>query len=81
MYHVTVTPNPSTCSRDVTPSENYSCPGLALGTKYAFTVSAINCGYQEGMEYTFTVQPQGKIIAHCRNNRELLLAFLTISLL
>ena len=60
MYRVTLTPNLSTCSRDVTPSEDYSCPGLALGTQYTFTVSAINCGDQEGMEYTFTVQPQGK---------------------
>ena len=60
MYRVTVTPNLSTCSRDVTPSEDYSCPGLALGTQYTFTVSAINCGDQEGMEYTFTVQPQSK---------------------
>ena len=59
MYRVTVTPNLSTCSRDVTPSEDYSCPGLALGTQYTFIVSAINCGDQEGMEYTFTVQPQG----------------------
>ena len=57
---MTVTPNLSTCSRNVTPSEDYSCPGLALGTQYTFTVSAINCGDQEGMGYTFTVQPQGK---------------------
>ena len=60
MYRVTVTPNISTCPRDVTlSSENYSCPGLVLGTEYTFTVSAINCGDQEGMEYNFTVQPQG----------------------
>ena len=59
MYRVTVTPNLSTCSGDVTLSEDYSCPGLALGTQCTFTVSAINCGDQEGMEYTFTVQPQG----------------------
>ena len=60
MYRVTVIPDPSTCSRDVTPSEDYSCPGLALGTQYTFTVSAINCGDREGMGYTFTVLPQGK---------------------
>ena len=64
IYRVTVTPNLSTCSRDVTPSEDYSCPGLALGTQYTFTVSAINCGDQEGMEYTFTVQPQREYLIH-----------------
>ena len=62
MYRVTVTPNLSTCSRDVDTSKNYSCPSLALGTQYTFTVTAINCGDQEGMEYTFTVQPQGKFL-------------------
>ena len=66
MYRVTVTPNLSTCSRDVTPSENYSCPGLVLGTQYTFTVSAINCGNQEGIGYNFTVQPQGKFDTQCK---------------
>ena len=60
MYRVRVAPNLLTCSMDLNVSEDYSCLGLALGTQYTFTVSAINCGDQEGIEYTFTVQPQGK---------------------
>ena len=60
MYRVRVVPNLPTCSKNLNVSEDYSCPGLALGTEYSFTVSAINCGDQEGIEYTFTVQPQGK---------------------
>ena len=50
-YHVSVNPDPSSCSSDqVSPSEDYSCSGLVLGTRYTFTVSAINCGDQEGEE-------------------------------
>ncbi len=60
-YCVLVTPDPSSCSsQQVSPSENYTCSGLVLGTHYSFTVSAINCGNQEGTRETFTVQPQGK---------------------
>ena len=50
-YRVSVNPDPSSCSSDqVSPSEDYSCSGLVLGTRYTFTVSAINCGDQEGEE-------------------------------
>ena len=72
MYCVAVTPNLSTCPKDVMPSEDYSCSELALGTQYTFTVSAINCGDQEGMRYNFTVQPQGK---YEQITRELILSF------
>ncbi len=61
-YRVVVTPDPSSCSsQQVSPSEDYTCSGLVLGTEYYFTVSAINCGNQEGTGETFTIQPQGKI--------------------
>ncbi len=61
-YRVILTPDPSSCSsQQVSPSEDYTCPGLVLGTDYSFTVSAINCGNQEGTRETFTVQPQGKL--------------------
>ncbi len=72
-YRVVVTPDPSSCSsqqvspsedytcssQQVSPSEDYTCSRLVLGTKYFFTVSAINCGNQEGTRETFTIQPQG----------------------
>ena len=59
-YHVSVNPDPSSCSSDqVSPSEDYSCSGLVLGTPYTFTLSAINCGDQEGNTDTFTVTVQG----------------------
>ncbi len=60
-YHVVVTPDPSSCSsQQVSPSENYTCSGLVLGTDYSFTVSAINCGNQDGIREIITIQPQGK---------------------
>ena len=50
-YHVSVNPDPSSCSSDqVSPSVDYSCSGLVLGTRYTFRISAINCGDQEGEE-------------------------------
>ena len=53
---MSVNPDPSSCSSDqVSPSEDYSCSGLVLGTHYTFTVSAINCGDQEGERESFTV--------------------------
>ena len=59
-YHVSVDPDPfSFCSSDqVMPSEDYSCPGLSPERNYSITVSAINCGDQEGESNTFTVLPQ-----------------------
>ena len=58
-YNVTVTPNPSSCSSDqVSPSEDYSCSGLDLQTNYTITVSAINCGDQEGGIAVFLVNAQ-----------------------
>ena len=58
-YRVSVDPDPSSCSSDqVMPSEDYSCPGLSPERNYSITVSAINCGDQEGESDTFTVLPQ-----------------------
>ena len=58
-YNVSVNPDPSSCSSDqVSPSEDYSCSGLVLGTRYTFTVSAINCGDQEGERSTITAVAQ-----------------------
>ena len=56
-YRVSVDPDPSSsCSSDqVIPSEDYSCPGLSPERNYSITVSAINCGDQEGESDTFTV--------------------------
>jgi hypothetical protein len=50
-----VTPDPSSCSSDqVSPSEDYSCFGLNTEDEYIISVSAINCGHQEGESVTFT---------------------------
>ena len=57
-YRVSVDPDPSSCTSDqVMPSEDYSCPGLSPERNYSITVSAINCGDQEGESDTFTVLP------------------------
>ncbi len=62
-YRVVVTNDPPSCSsQHVSPSEDYTCSGLVLGTDYSFKVSAINCGNQEGTRETFTIQPQGIIM-------------------
>ena len=59
---MSVNPDPSSCSNDqVSPSEDYSCSGLVLGTHYTFTVSAINCGNQEGGESRFNTFIEGEI--------------------
>ena len=74
-YRVVPSPTPSSCPSDqlVSPSEDYSCSGLVLGTNYSFNVGAINCGNQEGPGSTIIVQPQGNIdllyiiLFHCYN--------------
>ena len=60
-YRVILSPTPSSCPSEqlVSPSEDYSCSGLVLGTNYSFNVSAINCGNQEGPGSTIIVHPQG----------------------
>ena len=64
-YRVSVNSDPSSCSSDqVSPSEDYSCSGLDLGTHYNFTVSAINCGDQEGERKIITAIAQG-IVFKC----------------
>ena len=61
-YHVSVTSDPSSCSSDqVSPSKDYNCSGLVLGTPYNFTLSAINCGDQEGNTDTLTVLLEGML--------------------
>ena len=65
-YRVSVDPVPSSsCASDqVIPSEDYSCPGLSPERNYSITVSAINCGDQEGENNTFTVLPRllGRVV-------------------
>ena len=62
-YRVSVNPDPSSCSSDqVSTSEDYSCSGLVLGTRYTFTVSAINCGDQEGEQNIFDTVINSKAI-------------------
>ena len=60
-YCVVLSPTPSSCPSEqlVSPSEDYSCSGLVLGTRYSFNISAINCGNQEGPRSTIIVHPQG----------------------
>ena len=71
---MSVDPDPSSfCSSDqVIPSEDYSCPGLSPERNYSITVSAINCGDQEGESDTFTVLPQllGTVLAHSQLRRD-----------
>ena len=65
-YNVTVSPDPSSCSSDqVSPGEDYSCSGLDLETNYTITVSAINCGDQEGDISGYSIQLDGKKRQNC----------------
>jgi hypothetical protein len=57
-YHVTVIPDPSSCSSDhVSTTGDYSCHRLSPETNYAITISAINCGDQEGIDNQFIFYP------------------------
>ncbi len=48
-YRVVVTPDPSSCSnQQVSPSENYTCSGLVLGTEYSFTVMQCHQLWESG---------------------------------
>jgi hypothetical protein len=59
-YQVAVTPDPTpSCTGSVFTNLRYICFGLSPDTDYTFTVSAINCGDQEGESSTFSVQPRG----------------------
>jgi hypothetical protein len=59
-YQVAVTPDPTpSCAGSVSPNMSYTCSGLSPDTDYTITVSAINCGDQEGESSTFSVQPRG----------------------
>jgi predicted phage tail protein len=59
-YQVAVTPDPTpSCTGSVSPNVSYTCSGLSLDIDYTITVSAINCGDQEGENNTFSVQLQG----------------------
>jgi hypothetical protein len=56
-YQVAVTPDPTpSCAGSVSPNMSYTCSGLNSDTDYTITVSATNCGDQEGMSSTFSVQ-------------------------
>jgi hypothetical protein len=55
-YQVAVTPDPaSRCTGSVSPNTSYTCSGLSLHTDYTITVSAINCGDQEGESVNISV--------------------------
>ena len=58
-YHIQMNPtsSSSSCSTDqlVSPGEDFTCSGLALGQNYSFTVSAINCQNQEGASSNFRI--------------------------
>ena len=60
-YRVSVTPDPSSCSSDqVSPSEDYRCSGLVLGSPlYTIALSAINCEDQEGDQENITITTKG----------------------
>ena len=54
---MTVSPDPSSCSRTQSQMDDYICSGLTLGTSYNITITAINCGDQVGDSLNFSVGP------------------------
>ena len=64
-YRVRVEPQISSCLDGLlSPGDAYSCIGLAIGTNYTFSVSAVNCINQIGATHTINVQPLGKLFKH-----------------
>ena len=58
-YNVQVIPDPASCTSDqVSPSQNYSCPGLDRMESRSVLITAFNCINQEGGNATFDIQPQ-----------------------
>ena len=57
MYRVTVSPDPSSCSRTQSQTDGYICSGLTLGISYNITITAINCGDEDGDSLNFSVGP------------------------
>ena len=64
---MTVSPDPSSCSRNQSQMDDYICSGLTLGTRYNITIAAINCGDQDGASLNLVVgpPPQGIIYLAC----------------
>ena len=63
-YIFRVSPEPdSMCSSysAILGNGSYTCAGLEVGKRYSYSVSAINCGDQEGEGVNFLVYPQGKL--------------------
>ena len=50
----------SCAERQCVPTDTpYTCSGVVAGLEHRLTVTAVNCGSQEGDGNTFTVQPKG----------------------
>ena len=61
-YGVSLNPDPSSCSNDqLSPSEDYSCSGLERGKNYTFTLSAANCGDQQGEDVVLSTSFNGAL--------------------
>jgi len=60
-YHVTVTPDPSSCPQDVGPEEDYICSGLEQSVDYSITFSVTNCKVQEEGLTNYSFQIIGEL--------------------
>ena len=61
MYCVMATGG-SCAERQCVPTDtSYTCSGVVAGLEHRLTVTAVNCGSQEGDGDTFTLQPIGII--------------------